>query len=278
VSRVAIAGSRFEDPDLPALVAALGALGVEAVGHAWDDPTVDWDPYDATVIRSTWDYPKDLAAFLSWTRRVPCLINEPDVVAWNADKRYLGDLAAAGVATIPTTYLAVADEVALPEGDVVVKPTVGGGSRGAARFTGPSRDEALAHIAELRGRGLDVMVQPFVEGAATAGETDVVVIDGEVSHALRKRVALRDVTSWEPSGPVDVTEVEPTAAELALVDAALAAIPADEPLCFARVDLVPADDGPLVIEIEAIEPFLFFSSVDPDAPGRLARAIARRLR
>ena len=33
--------------------------------------------------------------FLDWARRVPRLANPADVIAWNTDKRYLAELAAA---------------------------------------------------------------------------------------------------------------------------------------------------------------------------------------
>ena len=91
------------DPDDRLLLEPLHGLGVEVTAAIWDDPTVDWAGFDLAVIRSTWDYPARRDVFLDWTRRVPRLANPADVIVWNTDKRYLADLAAAGIPIVPTT-------------------------------------------------------------------------------------------------------------------------------------------------------------------------------
>jgi glutathione synthase/RimK-type ligase-like ATP-grasp enzyme len=276
VTRVALAGcAGTEDPDAPLLVGALARLGIEAASHAWDDHGVDWASFDTTVVRSTWDYPAALDDFLAWARAVPRLVNPVGVVAWNADKRYLEALATAGVPTIETTYVRSGDTATFPNVPFVVKPSVGGGSRGAARYAPAEVDAAHAHVALLASKGLDAMVQPFVESVDAVGETDVVVIDGEVSHAIIKHAPLRAVATWDPAGPACFERAAPDNEQAAVVAAALAAVPGAAPLCYARVDLVATAAGPSVIEIELIEPFLFLACADA-AADRLAAAIARR--
>jgi glutathione synthase/RimK-type ligase-like ATP-grasp enzyme len=277
VNGVALASTGIvDDPDTPALVAALGALGVAARPVAWADEDVDWDGFDATVIRSTWDYPMAHQAFLAWTRRVPNLVNPADVVEWNSDKRYLDDLARAGVPTIPTTYAKSGDAASLPDGPVVVKPTVSGGSRGAASFSADDQASARAHVDAIAALGVEAMVQPLVASVESEGETDVIVIDGAISHAVVKHAPLGTTATAEPSGPLAVTTTEPNDAVRTIVADALAAIPFAGPLCYARVDVVALATGPAVIEVECIEPFLFFGE-RPGAAGRMAAAIARRL-
>ena len=88
------------DEDERRLIDALSALGATARPVVWDDPTVDWASFDAVVLRATWDYSRRIEEFIAWTRRVAAatsLFNPADVVEWNTDKRYLTDLAAAGV-------------------------------------------------------------------------------------------------------------------------------------------------------------------------------------
>jgi len=64
-------------------------------------------------------------------------------------------------------------------------------------------------------------------------------------------------------------------AERAVAEAVLAAAP--EPLLYARIDLARDDAGhPHLMELELIEPSLFFFKYPPAAPV-MARAIARRL-
>src|SRR5690349_21027133 len=90
------------DGDDAELVAALGTHGLHARWLSWDDPaTLE---ADLVILRATWDYIERLDEFLEWTTKVRNLVNGSAVVAWNTDKRYLGDLAEAGVPVIPSTF------------------------------------------------------------------------------------------------------------------------------------------------------------------------------
>jgi hypothetical protein len=163
------------DGDDDGLVAALLARGLHARWLSWDDPeTLD---ADLVILRATWDYIDRLDEFLTWTRRVRNLLNAPNVVAWNTDKRYLADLAKAGVSTVPSRFFAPGENVRLPAGEVVVKPAVGAGSVGAQRFTDP--DAARAHAAELQADGRTVLVQPY-DPRIEDGETALVFAQGLV--------------------------------------------------------------------------------------------------
>jgi len=277
VSSVALAGcSDIADPDAGALVAALGELGVAAEAVAWDDPGADWSRHDLTVVRSTWGYDMDLAGFLAWARGLPRVVNPYEVLAWNADKHYLDDLAAAGVAVVPTTYATSGATAVLPAGAVVVKPSVGGGARGVAAFAPDEHALARAHVDALAAQGHAAMVQPRIASLAERGEVDVVVIDGEVTHAVGKHVDVSRAPAATPSGASRAVRRAPSEQERRVALSALRAVPCDGPLCYARVDLVATDEGPTVLELEVIEPFLFLGEA-PGAARTLARAIAARL-
>ena len=124
--------------DYHRLLDAFAELGVDAESVAWSGADVDWNVYDAVVIRSTWDYVDHLPRFLevitAIERSSATLLNPAEAVRWNADKRYLGELAAAGVPVVPTRYLAPGDGAdGLPvDHEYVVKPTSGAGARFAA--------------------------------------------------------------------------------------------------------------------------------------------------
>lgn len=273
---VAIATSEgVVDPDAPRLVAALADLGLAAAVAAWDDHAAPFAGAGLTVIRSTWDYMARHDAFVQWARATERLVNPADLVVWNSDKHYLDDLARLGVPVVATTYAARGDDAELPEGPCVVKPTVGGGSRGAARFGADEHHLARAHVDRLAAQGHVAMVQPYLEGIE-AGEVDVVVIDGVVTHALRKHAPLGRDAAEAPSGPAAAERCEPTDEELAAVAATLGALPTDAPPCYGRVDLVATPDGPVVLEVELIEPFLFLEHA-PEVATALAAALAARL-
>jgi hypothetical protein len=257
--------------DCALLPPALRALGVETDVAVWDDPDVDWAAYDLVVVRSTWDYVPRRADYLAWAASVPRLANSAAVLAWNTDKTYLRDLVAAGIPVIPTAFVAPGEPYEAV-GDVVVKPSVSYGALDTERFTDAA--DAAPLVARLHAEGRIAMVQPYVAGIDEAGETAVVVIEGEISHAARKKPLL----SGEPASMDDPDLLSPreaSAAERELALRVVAAVP--EPLLYARVDLVPGPDGaPLLIELEATEPSLMLRQA-PGSADRLARAVRARL-
>jgi hypothetical protein len=153
----------------------------------------------------------------------------------------------------------------------------------------------------------DVFVQPFVPGVAW-GELSVVIIDGAVSHRVRKVPRSGDFRCQEEFGAessVLLGASKSCLASLALrvLQAAMeSAILADSegkhqraqvPL-FARVDLLPllpdcsgilgesaVSGAYALLEVELIEPSLYLRDAalaGIDAAGTLARAIQTRLK
>jgi hypothetical protein len=268
------------DRDLPVLVGALQAVGADADAVYWDDDTVDWGGYDLAVIRSTWDYSWRAAEFLAWAERcgrATRLANPAQVVRWNADKRYLGDLAAAGVPVVPTRYIAPGEAVdGFPlDHEYVVKPTSGAGARFAARYSPDEHDTAVRQLARMHAEGFTAMVQPYVAGIDVSGERALQFYGGSLLHASRKGAVLT------PGTPYDERKVAhpglepwmPTPAELSVAGRALAAVPDAAGLLYARVDLVDGEDGePRVMELELVEPNLFLSLHTGSVP-RVVEAI-----
>ncbi|WP_192340928.1 ATP-grasp domain-containing protein [Streptomyces sp. VITNK9] len=252
------------DRDLPVLARALADAGASASVEVWDDAGVDWAAFDLVLIRSTWDCSWRADEFTAWAERcggATRLANPAPVVRWNTDKRYLADLAAAGVPTVPTSYAAPGEAPGLPDGhEYVVKPTSGAGARFAARYTPGEHATAVRQVERMHAEGFTAMVQPYMRAIDTAGERALQFFGGRLLHASRKGAVLA------PGTPYDARKVAhpglepwtPTAAEVAVAEAALAAVPgAAEPL-YARVDLVDGDDGrPRVMELELVEPNLF---------------------
>jgi len=281
------AQARGLDDDEPLLLAALSDAGATVAAADWADPTVDWSAASAVVVRSTWDYAPRREEFLAWAGRVEAvttLHNPATVLAWNTDKRYLGELAAAGHPVVPTAWAAGEAELRTAldtwDGDVVVKPAVSAGARDTARFAPAERDTAAAFAARILGSGRVVMVQPYVTRLDGEGETGLVYLDGAFSHAFGKGALL----AGEPLGPglfaaETITARTASPAQRAVGDAVLVAVcerTGAVPL-YARVDLVPGEDGaPQVLEVELTEPSLNLP-VEPEAAQRLAAAITGRL-
>jgi len=251
--------------------ALLAAALPEARWAIWDDPGVDWAAFDLVVIRSTWDYQERRDEYLEWVRSVPRILNPPEVIEWNTDKRYLSELPRA----VPTEFLAPGDSFAAPDGEYVVKPTVSAGSRHTARFGPGDAARAAALVAEIHAGGRTVMVQPYVSAVDELGETALLYFDGTYSHAASKGPILR--RGAEPTSEVFAAETiqarDPPADERALADEIVAAF---SDLAYARVDIVRGPDGPLLLELELTEPSLFFLQGD-GAADRFAAAIRSRV-
>jgi hypothetical protein len=77
--RIVLTGSRGGDD--AGLQAALRKRGLHARWLSWDDP--DTLQADLVILREA-EYADRLDEFLAWTRRVPNLLNPPDVITSNA--------------------------------------------------------------------------------------------------------------------------------------------------------------------------------------------------
>jgi glutathione synthase/RimK-type ligase-like ATP-grasp enzyme len=291
--RLAIAtftGRPPEFRDDEALLDRLVEGGAEAVLVPWDDPAFEWEACDLVVARSPWDYASRLDEFLAWVERVgPRLENPARLIRWNADKHYLADLRAAGIPVVDTVYVEPGRDVPPIEGEVVIKPTVSAGARDTGRFGPGFAVAGLELIERIHDSGRTAMIQPYVATVEAEGETACVMIDGELSHVLHKRALLApdEVAPTREDG-LGVAEVmydpglvvpgRAAADQVELARAVVAAIRerfGATPL-IARVDMLRGRDGaPVVLELEAIEPNLYFEQA-PGADERLARAILAR--
>jgi hypothetical protein len=249
----------------------------------WDDPAVDWEAYDRVVIRSVWDYSRRLGEFLAWCREVgpERLRNMPELVAFDSDKRYLGELRAR---TAPTTFVGPGDPLPELRGEVVVKPNVSAGARDTGRFGPATHGDALALIGRIRASGRVAIVQAYLADVDRRGETALVFIAGELSHVLQKRPVLRGEGEAplgdDEHGPAAVMleddlvrpgSAEPAQREFAAAVVAEVSERFGTPL-YVRVDVAHDDEGrPLLMELEAIEPCLYLDLV-PGAAERFARA------
>jgi glutathione synthase/RimK-type ligase-like ATP-grasp enzyme len=268
----------MEDDDQP-VIPVLAARDVEAVPCVWNDPAVDWSSFDLNVVRNPWDYTDHVDDFVAWAQRTPRLANPGDLIAWNVDKRYLAEIAAAGVPTIPTTYVGPGDEVPdLPAGELVVKPTVSAGSRDTLRLD--DRDAIVAQIELIRGTGRTAMVQPYLAAVDEVGETATIWLGGSFSHAARKGPLLPLGRSLVEGlyAPELMSARTASPEELDVAASALDAIPGGgrERCLYARVDLIPDATGqPTVLELEITEPTLFLAI--GEAHERFADAIVAAL-
>ncbi|MBM4092643.1 MAG: hypothetical protein FJ276_24985 [Planctomycetes bacterium] len=258
----------------------LAELGWQVDEIPWRTPNVCWDDYRLVVIRSPWDYQADVRAFLdvlgqidrSSARLENCL----DVVRWNIEKTYLRDLAERGVAIVPTRWLQGLDERTLTglfeefgTAEVVLKPLVGANADDTFRVAANAgRDEKERVLRTFQERGL--LAQPFVPSIVTVGEYSLFYFVGGYSHCVLKTPTSGDFRVQEEHGG-SIRAVIPDSNLLAAGQCAIQAV--DRTLLYARVDLAVLNDGqPAVMEVELIEPSLYFN-YDQGAARRFATAV-----
>jgi glutathione synthase/RimK-type ligase-like ATP-grasp enzyme len=257
---------------------------VHAEPVIWDDDSAEWSAWDCVVIRSCWDYHLKVDRFRAWIdrlegMRVP-LINPPDVLRWNIHKGYLLEVARAGARIPPTRIVAQGDR--RPLGVIVrdagwtasvIKPAISASGQSTRLIDrDPTTGDERAY-AEMVAAG-DVLLQAYVPEVRAHGEWSFVFFEGRYSHAVLKVAApgeFRVHIEW--GGTVEDVPPPP-----ALVRQARALVDAlDLGACYARVDGTEVDGELTVMEVELVEPELFFNH-DPDATARLADAVMRVVR
>jgi hypothetical protein len=268
----------------PGLTPADALLRAELEQRGASVTVAPWDVVSPAVagrlvcLRSTWDYHRRWPEFQRWignfAQRSGALWNPPATVLWNADKLYLRDLAAAGVALPPTHWFEAGVRPELPAllrdwglSRGVLKPRISATAYGT-HLVSPEMlpsDSDWRHVDAVGG-----LFQGFVGEIETLGEVSLIFIDGAFSHAVRKQPARGDYRvqsdfggSWE-AAVVQSPLVEFGASVLAA---------ASRPWLYARVDVVEARGGPVLMELELIEPQLFLT---PAAAERMAEALVSR--
>ena len=269
-------------PDDELLGPVLTSAGISWSAVPWNESGVDWTKFNGILIRSTWDYHQHLDAFLGWITRVEAagvrLWNSPTALRWSVNKNYLRDLEAAGVSTVSTFWVERgAKDVELSRimesnrwSDVVVKPAISAGGRGLRRYDRNNAGLAGRELAEA-ARHSDLLIQPFLP-EITRGELSFILIDGAISHVVRKTPKRGDYrVQAKFGGSIELTSPSTLMKE----QATLAALSKGRQL-YARVDGLDIDGRLIVMEVELVEPDLFLH-VDPGAALRLTLALERSI-
>lgn len=274
-------------PDDALLVAPLAERGIRAVPAIWNDDAVDWSAFDAIVVRASWEYYREEDRFFAWLDQLDAagvpVWNSTATIRWNARKTYLRDLAERGARTIPSEHVPQGTTTSLADirrrtgwGELVVKPAFSAGAFETWRVPATTTGEDERRFAEYVA-ARDTIVQPYLPEIAE-GEWSFVFFHGVLSHAVRKRPVPGDFRVQPQYGGVTTKEtprpelVEQAAAILAAVPEGVESAP-----LYARVDACEVNGELLLMELEIIEPQLFFRC-DPESAGRFADAVVRALR
>src|SRR5690606_38082218 len=141
------------------------------------------------------------------------------------------------------------------------------------RVTRAEARKVEARFAAMRGGG-DVLVQQFIREVTTDGEWSLVFFGSDFSHAVRKRPKQGDFRVQIEHGGSAVTETPPPRL---VADAARVIATLPEPPIYCRVDGVLTPEAFAVMEVECIDPVLFFGLHSPSA-ALFAAAVLEHMR
>jgi len=258
--------------------------GAEATSVVWQDRSIDWNSFDLALIRSTWDYIDDREGFLARMAEIEAsscrLFNPLDAVRWNSDKRYLLDLRERGVPTVPTFEASAPARPRWREAaardawrGAVLKPVVGAAGQAVHRLDVRDVDVTLDRLA-AEDPHREFLVQPFVDSVVDEGEWSFIYLDRRLSHVLQKKPARGDYRAHGIYGG-SIEVAEPAVADARQAEEILARLPFD--LLYARLDLVRVAGRLSVMELELIEPILYFPHA-PRGVGWLVEAALARVK
>lgn len=284
------------------LVRALEGRGAKVVPVVWTETPPESLACDLLVLRSVWDYHLQPERFFNWvsaTAESTKVVNAPELVRWNMDKHYLKDIEAAGF-TIPRTFIfekgSQTDLRQLMASSgilaVVIKPAISASAFETYRIDASQAVEFNAQLnALLQDRSM--LVQEFVPEIATSGEWSLIFIgklfagksfaasatpgnasassDGgpECTHAVNKLPRSGDFRVQEEHGGLHRLAKPPVEA-LQMAQAILARFAPQAAYC--RADMVLRPQGPVLMELELIEPLLHFE-LAPLAAEQLASTL-----
>lgn len=268
------------------LMDACLSLGLKVDRKSWDDPEYDWSSTKTVIFRSTWDYFDRFSEFEQWLEKIKLLtqfINPQELVFWNVEKTYLMDLQAKGIKIIPTEIVEIGTRKRLRDmadahgwEEIVIKPTVSATARDTHRLSHEMLNQTSTQVMfdELCTQKT-MMVQPFLSQVLEEGELSVMVIDGKVTHGVRKIAKPGDYRVQSDFGG-SIRLEDPDESAIAFAEEVVKACPL-QPI-YARVDLIKNDQGQWNLgEMELIEPELWFR-LQPKSAKALAAAIRNYLK
>jgi len=265
---------------------------------------IDWSQYDLVYTHSTWNYYKDeesFRAFLHYADESKVNIwNPPASQAWNIDKSiYLFDLAKKSPkCKIPKTIVfrkgdddvvtleklrRLGTDGALPK-EVVVKPSAWARAEGCLRLDLKEFSDAKAlelvrtAVCQLLLDVPTVLVQEFLPEIAEFGEYSLMYINGKFSHCVCKKPKRGEyrVQAVEHGGRVEgVKKADIPEAVLKLTEETMRVLEREWPILYTRFDIIPRfDGGALIMEVELIEPDMYWGHVEDGKQDEAVRRMA----
>ena len=270
----------FEDDKL--LIEALRQMGHKAKSVIWSDKSINWNEFDIAIIRSAWDYidkRKEFIKVLKHIESTKCrLYNSSKIVNWNSDKKYLFDLQKLNVPIVPTFKVDSGNLESIKQKfllnnwhEIILKPSIGAGGANIEKINIEEFDSKIEQKTKEKFEG-ELLIQPLINSIKTKGEWSHIFIDGKRTHSLLKIPAQGDFRSHTIYGG-KLKLMEPGIEDINQINSIRSKLLFD--FLYVRIDVVRFQNELVVMEIESIEPILYFG-LKPEAIKPFAEAIVKK--
>ncbi len=246
------------------LIAFFQSHGISAEPVIWNNAAVQWQNYDGVLIRSVWDYHLHAAEFDNWLNTLEAknihALNPVAVIRQNRNKFYLRQLQQSGIEIVPTVFIEKTNRLNLSVIEnkgwqkMVIKPAVSASAYHTRLFEAkdlPAIEKEFSPVAAE----CELLVQPFMPEVNEFGEISMLFFNRQYSHSVLKVPKPGDFRVQAEYGGV-TTAFDADANLIETGEKILSRIQGD--ILYARVDGIIKDGRFLLMELELIEPFLFF--------------------
>jgi glutathione synthase/RimK-type ligase-like ATP-grasp enzyme len=247
------------------LIPALAKHSINAKAVIWDDETVNWTDFNYLIFRNTWDYYEKQQEFDFWLEKIEKLgiktLNSISIINQNKHKFYLRDFQKQGITILPTIFIDKTEDLNLSKiipkhwKKAVIKPAYSAGSYQTQVFE-ISETENINQQYKPIASEKELLLQEFMPQIQTLGETSFVFFNKKFSHAVNKKPVEGEFRIQSQFGG-KYTSIEPSIELIAKAQKIVNTFQGD--LLYARVDGIVIEKELHLMEIECIEPDLYFN-------------------
>lgn len=255
----------------------LNSSGIQIQAVPWDGDPVDWTLFDGIILRSCWNYHLQPQKFIRWLdlleKQRLRVFNPVTALKSNLHKSYLLTLQQNGVRIPETQLISQGSSVNLHEimksrgwEKAVVKPAIS--ATAWKTFVAHADDTHDEQSFQNNLLECDLLIQNFIS-EIESGELSLIFFQKKFSHAVIKKPKVGDFRVQDNFGGT----IEPLNPPVGIVKQAQSILNhIAEPLLYARVDGLVVNHQFLLMELELIEPVLFFKQA-PAAAQLFTKAL-----
>ena len=178
------------------LIAPMKKNGWLASEISWRDKSVNWNSFDAVIVRSTWDYQFDPMKFIDVLSKIndssAHLENDLEMMKWNMNKHYLYDLANKNILTVETIWerefnleKIIKYFSLLNTNEIIIKPNISASAENTFRLKAEQLKDHRVKLESIFSTR-EFMIQPFMSNIISEGEYLFFYFYGQYSNAILK--------------------------------------------------------------------------------------------